>query len=250
MTEPTDALADVVARIAAPTHEPDQPGPTDSPAVTGELRRLHAWWRVVGGGEPLTSVEVPCPPGTIADGIAAADRAIDAGATLLIPRVAHRDDRAARTVFALLTRREASSVVHQPAGMTDRAWMTDVAAVRDAVSTSTELRGEPERLAADLGSSGIATAVGVLLGSAARRTPSIVDGTDELAAALIADRLCYRAKGWWWPGSSSPDPGRTVAVDRLDVEPGLPLGLWDDTGLGARATLALLSLAVDARVAE
>ena len=251
MTEPTEALADVVARIAAPDssdRDPLRPRPSTGGSVTGELARVAAWWRLVGSDQPLAPVEVPCAPGTIADGIAAADRAIDAGATLLIPRVTHRDDRAARTVFALLTRREASSVVYQPVDMTDRAWMSDVAGVRDAVSTSTELRGEPERLAAERGSSGIATAVGLLLGSAARRTPSIIDGTDELAAALIADRLCYRAKGWWWPGSTSPDPGRTAAVDRLDVEPGLPLGLWDDAGLGARATLALLNLAVGARV--
>lgn len=248
MADTSAALAEVVARIAAP----DAPGttsdetPASGPAaLTGELAVLARWWHAVAADRPLAPVDVPCAAGTIAEGVAAADRAVDAGATLLVPRVAERNDLAARTVIALLTRREASSVVHQPVGLPDREWMARVAAVRDAVAASTELRGDPEQLTAALGASGIAVAVGVLLGAAARRTPVIVDGTDELAAALLADRICYRAKGWWRPGSTSPDPGRIAAVDRLDVASGVPLDLGDDAGLGARATLALLGLALD-----
>jgi nicotinate-nucleotide--dimethylbenzimidazole phosphoribosyltransferase len=88
----------------------------------------------------------------------------------------------------------------------------------------------------------VAAVVGVLLSAAARRTPCLVDGTDELAAALVADRLCYRAKGWWRAGSDSPDPGRRAATERIDLAPGLPLGLTDDAGRGAEATLAILTL--------
>ena len=248
MGDTSAALAEVIARIAAPdapagdSDEAPRGGPT---TVTGELAVLHDWWRSVGADRPLVAVDIPCSAGTVADGLAAADRAVDAGATLLVPRVVDRDDLAARTVVALLTRREASAVVHQPVGMSDRAWMAQVASVRDGVAASTELRGEPEQLTGTIGTRGIAVAVGVLLGAAARQTPVIIDGTDELAAALLADRLCYRAKGWWRPGSTSPDSGRIAAVDRLDIAAGVPLGLSDDAGLGARATLALLALALD-----
>ena len=89
---------------------------------------------------------------------------------------------------------------------------------------------------------GSGAAVGVLLGGAARRTPSIVEGTGELAAALVADRLCFRAKDWWRTGSTSPDPARVAAGDRLAIAPGLPLGLTDDAGRGADATIALLAM--------
>jgi hypothetical protein len=33
-----------------------------------------------------------------------------------------------------------------------------------------------------------------------------------------------------------------AAIDRIDLAPGLPLGLTDDVGRGAQATVALLGL--------
>jgi nicotinate-nucleotide--dimethylbenzimidazole phosphoribosyltransferase len=236
-------LVAVVERITVP--EPSTAAPAHD--VTGALADLAAWWRTVSSGEPLTvaSVDPVVPvhvPDAILAGIDAADRAIDSGATLLVPRASARDDEAARTVIALLTRKEASAVLAQPAGMTDREWMTACAAVRDRAATTAEHRADPIALLGALAAPGIALVVGVLLGAAARRTACLVDGTDELAAALVADRICIRAKGWWRAGSDSPDPGRLAAIERVDLAPGLPLGLTDDAGRGAEATLALLRL--------
>lgn len=238
-------LADVVERIAGP--EP-MAGPVP-PDVTGALARLAVWWGSVSAGAPLavSRIDAAAPaaaPDAILAGIEAAERAIDSGATLLVPRVGVRDDAAARTLIALLTRKEASAVVAQPDGMTDRAWMDACAAVRDRAAQAAEHRGEPVALLGSVGAPGIALVVGVLLGAAARRTPCLVDGTDELAAALVADRICIRAKAWWRAGSDSPDPGRAAAIDRIDLAAGLPLGLTDDDGRGAEATLALLALLV------
>ena len=239
--QPSPALTALLARITTPET-------TDSVVderLTGELGALAQWWQDRAGATPPVAVVVPCGAGGIDDGVAAADRAIDAGATLLVPRVTTRDDLAARTLIALLTRREASSVVHQPTGLADREWMDRVAAVRDRSADAVDRRGEPAALVEDLGSAGIASAAGVLLAAAARRTPCLVDGTDELAAALVADRLAYRAKGWWRAASDSPDPGRAAAIDRIDLAPGLPLHLADDAGLGADATIALLAVVID-----
>lgn len=236
-------LADVVERIAAPEPSSD---PTTSD-VTGVLADLDQWWRACSDGGALVVADLgpPAPDDVLSAllaGIDAADRAVDAGATLLVPRVRVRDDEAARTLIALLTRKEASAVVFQPDGMSDRDWMAACAAVRDRAAGAAEQRGEPVALLAAVGASGVALVVGVLLGAAARRTPCLIDGTDELAAALVADRISFRAKGWWRAASDSPDPGRSAAIDRIDLVPGLPFGLTDDVGRGAQATVALLGL--------
>jgi nicotinate-nucleotide--dimethylbenzimidazole phosphoribosyltransferase len=236
-------LAAVVARITAPEPSP-APVPGD---VTGVLADLDRWWRDCSQGGPLVVAELDPPaPHKVLDavvaGIEAADRAVDAGASLIVPRAVVRDDEAARTLIALLTRKEASAVVFQPDGMRDRDWMTACAAVRDRAATALEHRGEPVELLSAVRAPGIALVAGALLAAAARRTPCLIDGTDELAAALVADRLCFRAKGWWWPASDSPDPGRAAAIDRIDLPPGLPFGLTDDVGRGAQATVALLGL--------
>ena len=76
--------------------------------------------------------------------------------------------------------------------------------------------------------------VGVLIGSAARRTPCLIDGTGVLAAALVGDRVAHRARGWWRVGSTSTDPARQTAADRLDL-PGTKLIVGDGP---ARAALA------------
>ncbi len=214
--------------------------------VTGALGDLWTWWHSLVPGASVEPRWLDGPDGPIAAamdaGVTAADAAVDAGVTLLIPRVARPDDTVARTVIGLLTRKESSAVLAQPAGMTDRDWMVACADIRDRMADVVEHRGEPVPLLDHLGAGSLAGVVGILLGAAARRTPCLVDGTPELAAALVADRLAFRAKGWWRAGATSPDPARIAAVDRIDLTPGLPLDLSDDAGRGAEVTVDLLEL--------
>ena len=239
------ALADAVARITSPE-------PTEAavpPDLTGSLAELAQWWRTVSGGSSLTPVTITCgiegdATTALSAGLADAERAIDGGATLLVPRAGHPDRAAACTLIAVLTRRDPSAVLDQPDGMSDRDWMVMCTTVRDRAARMGDQRGDPMALLAR-SSPGIAYVCGALLAAAARRTPSLVDGTDELAAALVADRIAYRAKQWWRTGSDSPDPGRQAAVDRIDLPAGLPLGLTDDAGRGAQATVALLATLLD-----
>jgi len=239
-----DALVSAMARIEPPPPA-QQPAPPD---VTGTLADLLQWWTSVSDGR-APAVAVLEPPQATAeadtallDGLVASERAIDAGATLLVPRAGGRDDHEARAIVALLTRGDAGTVTYQGPAVTDRAWMNTCAEIRASIERVADLRSDPLGLLAALDARHIAYLVGVLLGGAARRTPSVVEGTGELGAALMADRLCFRAKDWWRAGSTSTDPARVAAVDRLALAPGLPLGLTDDTGRGADATIALLGL--------
>ena len=234
------ALELLVARIEAPGHNGGSSSiPSD---VTGELARLLQWWRAVGS----TVVPVAAHPRPSAaassfdDGISAAERAIDGGASLLVAPADTPDEIAARAAVSLLARRDPSAVVYQRPAMADAEWMAVVAGVRDRSASCAQLRGEPLALARSLDDGRIAWTVGMLLASAARRTPCLIDGTSAWAAALVADRLCHRAHGWWRPGSTSSDPARDAAMDRVDLRDALPLGLTDDAGRGASATLDLL----------
>jgi nicotinate-nucleotide--dimethylbenzimidazole phosphoribosyltransferase len=112
------------------------------------------------------------------------------------------------------------------------------------------MRAETMALLDDLRAPAIAFSAGVLLSAAARRTACIVDGTDEHAAALVADRMSTRAKAWWTSGSQSSDLARQAAVDRIGLRQGLPLALSDESGWGARATIAMVRLATGATLDE
>lgn len=243
--EGASVLDAALERISAPS-----PAEIAIPAdVTGQLADLVAWWQALAPGQPVVpatllpteAVARSVPHDALADGIQAADRAADSGHTVLVPRVGVRQDRAARAIIALLTRKESSVVLPQPPGVTDREWMAECSAIRDLVRGVAGLRAEPVALLDELGTPEIAYVAGVLLGAAARRTPCLIDGTDEHAAALVAHRLGFRSVGWWRAGATSSDPARSAAADRLDLAPGLPLDVDDDAGRGARATLVLLA---------
>ena len=235
-----EQVAQLLARIEPPGDGTAQVSRPDD--VTGELARLLQWWHAVGStAAPVVSRPVPTQDSTsLTDGIAAADRAIDAGASLLVAPPSTPDDVAARALIALLTRREPQSVVHQPPGTSDADWMALVSRVRDTSAARADLRGDPLELARSLDDGVIVWTTGMLLAAAARRTPCLVDGTSAWAAALVADRLSHRAHGWWRPGSTSPDPARGAAMDRIGLHDALPLGLSDDSGRGSSATIELL----------
>lgn len=242
-----DPIAETIARITVPESSDDTPAGLD-----GELGSLRVWWRDRVGTASVRAAFLESDPGGLptnaADalicGLQDADRAIDAGATILVPRVSERQDSSARAVIGLLAKKEASAVIGQPAGVSDHEWMDACAAIRDLMATHRDHGGEYLPLLDGLRTAQIAWVAGVLLGSSARCTPGLIDGTDEWAGALIADRLSHRARHWWRGASTSPDPGRTASCERIGIDRGLPLELSDDEALGAQSTLAVLRIAL------
>lgn len=246
MPDLPDDVSETIARITSlePREEPD--------TGTGELAALSEWWRGLVGATVVAPVREIFDPGrdidaatALVSGVRAADRAVDSGATLLVPRAGDRDDTASRALIALLTKKEASAVLRQPPMMSDQEWMARCAAIRDLMAAHRDLLGDQVALLDALGARSIAGMAGLLLGAAARRTPCLIDGTDEWAAALVADRLCHRARSWWRSATTSPDPARTAACDRVGLGQGLPLQLDDEDGVGATSTILLLELALE-----
>ena len=247
-TPPTTALGATIARIAAPADHPDSP----RSGLTGALGELDVWWaQRTGSARPIaqvivtgivTGIDAMSAEDALMAGLSEADRAIDSGATLIIPRAANRDLVTARSIIGLLTKRDAAAVTHQPEGMPDAEWMASCAAVRDLMADHRDLIGDQVAMLQALQAQHIATVAGILIGAAARGTPCLIDGTDEWAGALVADRLAHRARHWWRAAATSADPARTAARARIDLPAGLPLGLTDEEGWGARAIVTLLDL--------
>lgn len=235
MTDEDRSALDAVIAEIVPADDGSAEPTRDAVAALG------SWWQTRRPDGRIASVDLGLLAGGWAQGLTAARAAIDDEATILVPRCA--DSPASRAIIALLTRREASAVVHQPPGMTDRQWVGACEEVRDAMTGLAELRAEPLTLVERLDGDGVGAVAGALLAAAAAGVPCLLDGTGALAGALVADRLCHRARGWWLPSSDSPDPARAAAIERLGLTPALSLGTDDDSGRAARAVLAVLSVA-------
>ncbi len=91
-----------------------------------------------------------------------------------------------------------------------------------------------------------AALAGFILGAAAHRVPVIVDGVIAASAALAAAAFAPDAVAAMVAGHRSAEPGASVALAHLGLEPLLDLGMR--LGEGSGAVLALPVVAAAARV--
>ena len=177
-------------------------------------------------------------------GMSLADEEVDSGADLLIAGdMGIGNTTPAATLVAVLTDAEVATVVGRGTGIDDRAWMVKCAAVRDAARRGRTRQADMVDLLAEVGGADIAAMTGFLFQAAARRTPVLLDGVVSGAAALVAQRIAYRARHWWLAGHRSTEPAHARALDRLDLEPVVDFGLRLGEGTGALVALPVLAAA-------
>ncbi len=97
---------------------------------------------------------------------------------------------------------------------------------------------------ASLGGLEIVFLTGVILGAASRRVPVLLDGFVTGAAALVACAIAPAAAGSMVAATRSPEPGHSLVLQRLGLEPLLDLGLRLGEGSGAALALPLVRSAI------
>jgi nicotinate-nucleotide--dimethylbenzimidazole phosphoribosyltransferase len=148
-------------------------------------------------------------------------------------------------VIAALTGRRAADVTGRGTGIDDATLARKVAAVESGLRRVPEGAG-PLDVLAEVGGLEIAAIAGFVVGGAAARVPVVVDGVIALAGTMAAAVLAPDALGYCVAGHRSTEPGASVALAHLGLEPVLDLGLR--LGEGTGACLALPVLEVAARV--
>ena len=181
------------------------------------------------------------PEEALAWGVSTADALADEGADLLLLAV---DDLPGRRVLgAELIGADAVGALGWPApddGSSDAAltgivdderWMRDVVELRDGLRAVHGLSGEPMALLRGLGSPALAAATGLLLRSAGRRTPAVLDGPGAATAALLARGQAWECSDWWQvaPVRAETLTDRVVAGLQLTPLSGMALPVEDGT---------------------
>lgn len=178
-------------------------------------------------------------------GRAVADEEIDSGADLLIAGdMGIGNTTPAAVLIAALTSSEPVAVVGRGTGIDDRTWMRKTTAIRDALRRARRVLTEPLALLRTVAGADIAALSGFLAQAAVRRTPVILDGVVIGAAALVAEEFAPGAKHWWLAGHRSAEPGSTLVLEHLDLEPVLDVQMRLGEGAGALTALPVLSAAV------
>lgn len=178
-------------------------------------------------------------------GRAIADEEVDGGADLLIAGdMGIGNTTPATTLIAALTGSEPVAVVGRGTGIDDDGWARKTSAIRDALYRARTVVADPLGLLRVCGGADLAAMAGFLAQAAVRRTPVLLDGVVVTAAALVAEELAPGARAWWQAGHRSTEPAHTLALQRLDLEPIVDLGMRLGEGSGAAVALPVLRAAV------
>lgn len=102
---------------------------------------------------------------------------------------------------------------------------------------------DPVGVLAEVGGFEIAGMAGVALGAAAAGRAVLIDGFISTAAALVAASISPQARGYFIASHRSPEPGHTVALDTLGLEPLLDMRLRLGEGSGAALAIPLVRAA-------
>jgi nicotinate-nucleotide--dimethylbenzimidazole phosphoribosyltransferase len=269
-------IADLAGRIVLPDEDARRAAldlVAEPGGALGRLGELAGWLAAVQGRSPAVpfvrirvvavGAEPPEPvrelagsgtrvvevPATVNDaeagfraGLAAADAEVDAGADLLVLTGGTAVVPAA-TLVAVLTSTDVASVVGHRPGEDDRDWMRTCAAVRDSARLGRPLSGEVLKLLTAVEAAEAATAAGVVVEAAVRRTPLVLDDLVPATAALVAQRISYRTTRWLVAAHRTTDPAHSAALERLRLTPLLDYGLASGTGVGALLAIPHLQAA-------
>jgi nicotinate-nucleotide--dimethylbenzimidazole phosphoribosyltransferase len=150
---------------------------------------------------------------------------------------------ASSAIVAAVTRATVEAVTGRGTGVTDPAMAHKAEVIRHALARLRPDAHDPLDVLAKVGGFEIGGLVGVILGTAARRCPVLLDGLIATAAALLAVGLVPRVRDYLIAGHRSVEPGHTVALQSLDLIPVLELDMRLGEGTGGVLALTIVEAA-------
>ncbi|WP_239082568.1 nicotinate-nucleotide--dimethylbenzimidazole phosphoribosyltransferase [Actinoplanes teichomyceticus] len=178
-------------------------------------------------------------------GIAVAGQLVSSGAKCLLTGdmgIANTTPAAALT--AVFTGADPATVTGRGTGIDDAMLAHKTAVIAAALARHAPDPADPLGVLATVGGLEHAALTGFILGAAANRVPVIVDGVIAASAALAAAAFAPAAVAAMVAGHRSAEPGATVALAHLGLEPLLDLGMRLGEGSGAVLALPIVSAAV------
>lgn len=150
---------------------------------------------------------------------------------------------ASAAVIAALCDCTPAEVTGRGTGIDDVMLAVKVGVVGRALSRLGARRRAPLDILAGVGGLEIAALTGFIIGGAAARVPVILDGVISGAAAVAAHALAPEALGYCLAGHRSTEPGASVVLDYLGLEPLLDLDLRLGEGTGGCLAAAVVQSA-------
>ena len=187
--------------------------------------------------EALTAVEI---------GIEIANAEIASGSRLLITGdIGIGNTTSSAAITSLLTGLAAQEVTGPGSGLGLSGWRRKCEVVEKSLALQNPNPIDPLDILCKIGGLEIAAITGVILAAAAARLPVLIDGFVSAASAIIASLFASQSKLYMIAGTCSSEPGHSILLNILDLNPLLTLDLQIGEGAGALLAIPLLEAAVN-----
>jgi nicotinate-nucleotide--dimethylbenzimidazole phosphoribosyltransferase len=235
--------------VATPVPGPGAISEVDGSAAIGDggwrSHRVRAGSRDLSVGPALTRDEAHA---AIEVGLDVAGRARAAGFDILLTGdMGIANTTPAAALVAAFTSATAAEVTGRGTGVDDETLARKTAVVARALDLhrpTLDPVGDPLGVLAALGGLEHAALAGFILGGAALGVPVILDGVIACSAALAAAAFAPAAVGAMIAGHRSVEPGASVALRHLGLNPLIDLGLRLGEGTGAVLAFPIVASAV------
>jgi nicotinate-nucleotide--dimethylbenzimidazole phosphoribosyltransferase len=177
-------------------------------------------------------------------GISLAEHLVADGADLIaLGEMGIANTTSASAIIADLAGQRPADVTGFGTGIDRETWLRKVAIVERALARPGHGPDDPLGTLSEVGGFEIGALAGAMLGGAAAGRPIVLDGLIVGAAALIAHALCPAVQSYLIASHRSVEPGHRAALELLELEPLMDLGLRLGEGSGAAIALHLIRLA-------
>ncbi|MGH8060162.1 MAG: nicotinate-nucleotide--dimethylbenzimidazole phosphoribosyltransferase [Candidatus Entotheonellia bacterium] len=150
---------------------------------------------------------------------------------------------ASSAIVAAMTGAVVEMVTGRGTGVTDSVLRRKTVVIREALDRHRPDPHDPLDVLTKVGGFEIGGLVGIILGAARQRCPVILDGLIATAAALLAVGLVPAVRDFLIAGHRSVEPGHTVALQALGLEPVLNLDMRLGEGTGGVLALTVVEAA-------
>lgn len=182
----------------------------------------------------------------IAAGMQVADECIDKGYNLLATAemgIANTTSTAA--IAAVLLAQEPEQTVGRGSGINDERLVIKRHVVEKGISVNQPKREDALDVLRKVGGYDHAGLVGMILAGAARRVPTMVDGVNATAAALIAYGIKPQCADYLFCSHLSAENAHKNMLEILNLKPIVDAGMRLGEGTGANLAIVLLQSALD-----
>ena len=146
-------------------------------------------------------------------------------------------------VLSVLLDADVDAVTGRGGGITDESFLKKKQVIKTAIDVNKPDKNDVVDVLAKVGGFDIAAMCGAFIGCAATRRPVVIDGFISAVAALCACKLSPNVRGYLIPSHASYEIGYKLAMDAMDLQPMLLLGMRLGEGSGCPLAFEILDAA-------